>query len=487
MSRSTAPLAPLAAVLLAGCAVGRGGPTAAVEPEVRALSDSPGEYRQPPADLPPYRVDLLRVVPEEIALIPRWGEPQFGAPMPATTFAPSDQAGPPIRWDRGDPLSGGAAGRDLTYVSYHGHGCCGACQTVALLGAVLAVDRIERRAPVPRATALPHRPAIPGLEDELELAAILAVSRHAYIGGGRDVPYVAPALAVVGAPTRADARPLLPRGRSTWLPSRICRAFAGKGLPVVRARVREHDVRFMTLALRQGPVVISGAFNRLRRDEDGIYRCPEDAEDLGRHHFMLVIGWETNDSDHDGDPDEVVWLVRDDWERGDGGEHDTWGDGFLDDEWGRIVPRGCLLDGGRAHSIIPGSVRHGSFDDPVLPGRGGRVSFCESDPDGDGVPVIRDTCPYYADPDQADADGDDLGDLCDPCPEEPPVDETWPGHIDSDQDWIADACDPCPEDDDEGCLTPAPEAEETEPAQGSDAPRGPAAPARETPPRARPR
>jgi hypothetical protein len=165
---------------------------------------------------------------------------------------------------------------------------------------------------------------------------------------------------------------------------------------------------------------------------------------------MLVIGWETNDRDNDGEADEVVWLVRDDHERR-GGDHDTWEDGFLDDEWGRIVPQGCFLDEGRAHSIIPGTVRLGTFDDPVLPGPDGPVSFCESDPDGDGVPIIRDTCPYFPDPEQVDTDGDDLGDLCDPCPEALSVEEAWPGHIDSDRDWIGNACDPCPDDRENEC------------------------------------
>ena len=36
--------------------------------------------------------------------------------------------------------------------------------------------------------------------------------------------------------------------------------------------------------------------------------------------------------------------------------------------------------------------------------------------------------------------GDDLGDLCDPCPEALSVEEAWPGHIDSDRDWIGNAC-----------------------------------------------
>ncbi len=45
------------------------------------------------------------------------------------------------------------------------------------------------------------------------------------------------------------------------------------------------------------------------------------------------------------------------------------------------------------------------------------------DRDGDGILAIHDNCPYVANPDQANCDGDDLGDMCDPdfpC-NEPPV------------------------------------------------------------------
>ena len=128
----------------------------------------------------------------------------------------------------------------------------------------------------------------------------------------------------------------------------------------------------------------------------------------------------------------------------------------------RIVPSGCLLDHGRAHSIIPGTVAAGTFDDPVLPGAGRRVSFCEADPDGDGVPTMRDVCTYWPDPDQADTDGDGVGDECDPCPETPPASEWRPGHWDDDHDGLADGCDPCPADEDRSCETPETVEDEAE-------------------------
>ena len=438
-----------AGALLAGAAIGCV-PASTAAPVTPAATPDPREYRTPPPGRDPARVILMDVVPEDVAFIPRWEAEHFGVPAAATTWRPADQPAPPLRWDRADPRDLGPRDRDATFVGYHGHGCCGGCQAVALLGALVAAARIEAGAPVPRSQARPHRPAIPALEDELDLVMVLATARHAYITGGRDVPDVAPSLALAGGATRAALRPLLGTDRTDWLPWRLCQRLAGRRLPVLRARVREHDVRFTTVALRDGPVVISGAFNRLRRDPDGISRCPPDARDLTRHHFMLVVGFELNDSDGDGEPDEVVWLVRDDHERR-GGDDDTWEDAFLDDEWGRIVPRGCLLDGGRAHSIIPGTVSAGTFDDPVLPGPAGRVSFCEADPDGDGVPKMRDVCAYVPDPEQLDRDGDGVGDACDPCPLAPPASPFRPGHCDEDNDGLADACDPCPADPDPSC------------------------------------
>jgi hypothetical protein len=59
------------------------------------------------------------------------------------------------------------------------------------------------------------------------------------------------------------------------------------------------------------------------------------------------------------------------------------------------------------------------------------------DSDGDGILDPDDNCPFIANADQADEDGDHLGDACDPCP--PFADST-----DSDHDGVPDACDPNP-------------------------------------------
>ncbi len=67
------------------------------------------------------------------------------------------------------------------------------------------------------------------------------------------------------------------------------------------------------------------------------------------------------------------------------------------------------------------------------------VTECPNvDPDGDGAICI-DNCPLTFNPDQADSDGDGIGDVCDNCP-----DMTNLGQDDSDADGVGDLCDNCP-------------------------------------------
>src|SRR3954469_18296754 len=61
------------------------------------------------------------------------------------------------------------------------------------------------------------------------------------------------------------------------------------------------------------------------------------------------------------------------------------------------------------------------------------------DGDGDGAPDDVDNCPTFFNPEQTDVDGDGLGDSCDENPNGPP-----PGGGDSDGDGYVDVDDNCP-------------------------------------------
>ena len=87
-------------------------------------------------------------------------------------------------------------------------------------------------------------------------------------------------------------------------------------------------------------------------------------------------------------------------------------------------------------------------------------SLC--DPDADGVPFPVDNCPFDSNADQADSDSDELGDVCDPDPNDPDFDDdtvldgadncpTMPNsdQQDTDEDDIGDVCD---DDDDNDTL-----------------------------------
>ena len=64
---------------------------------------------------------------------------------------------------------------------------------------------------------------------------------------------------------------------------------------------------------------------------------------------------------------------------------------------------------------------------------------CATDLDGDGIPNTSDNCPTVANSDQANNDTDALGDSCDNCPF-----VANPDQADTDGDKVGDACDNCP-------------------------------------------
>ncbi len=82
------------------------------------------------------------------------------------------------------------------------------------------------------------------------------------------------------------------------------------------------------------------------------------------------------------------------------------------------------------------------------------VYYCP-DSDGDGYADVAgyscpvDNCPYVYNPNQADSDGDDIGDVCDNCPYVANPDQT-----DEDQDSIGDVCDECFDSDGDGYGDP---------------------------------
>jgi predicted extracellular nuclease len=84
-----------------------------------------------------------------------------------------------------------------------------------------------------------------------------------------------------------------------------------------------------------------------------------------------------------------------------------------------------------------------------------------ADNDDDGLPDAEDNCPTVANPDQANADLDSLGDACDACPNDPANDADGdgvcgdvdncptvanPDQANDDSDTLGDACDACPSD-----------------------------------------
>ena len=68
------------------------------------------------------------------------------------------------------------------------------------------------------------------------------------------------------------------------------------------------------------------------------------------------------------------------------------------------------------HLVVPSSVGGGMMSAPALLVMG---SALLADGDGDGVPDDADNCATDPNPDQSDIDSSGLGDVCDPCPDDP--------------------------------------------------------------------
>ncbi len=66
---------------------------------------------------------------------------------------------------------------------------------------------------------------------------------------------------------------------------------------------------------------------------------------------------------------------------------------------------------------------------------------CDTDDDNDSVEDVNDNCPFNNDPDQTDSDNDGVGDVCDNC-----INNANSNQADIDGDGIGDVCDICPAD-----------------------------------------
>ena len=178
-------------------------------------------------------------------------------------------------------------------------------------------------------------------------------------------------------------------------------------------------------------------------DADGVDAGAEDRNQNGQPN--------DDDTDGDGTPD---WLDADD--DGDGiatlfeaaDVRDTDGDGrpdHLDDDDDG--------DGTPTAEESPDPNGDGDPADAADSDGDGRPDFIDDDGDGDDVPDVRDNCRGRFNPDQADFDGDGMGDACgdsdgdgvvdadDNCPAAPNPDQA-----DGDLDGVGDACDRCPDD-----------------------------------------
>ena len=128
--------------------------------------------------------------------------------------------------------------------------------------------------------------------------------------------------------------------------------------------------------------------------------------------FVVFAAPSCNDSDGDGVPDRI-----DNCPLESGSQRDVDQDSIGD------VCDNCPFDANIDQADCDGN---------------GIGDVCEVDSDKDGTVEICDNCPFFANPDQADADNDGLGDVCDICPA-----DAYDRQYDEDGDGVGDVCDNC--------------------------------------------
>lgn len=129
-----------------------------------------------------------------------------------------------------------------------------------------------------------------------------------------------------------------------------------------------------------------------------------------------------------------------------------------------VLSLGCWSEEAAPHDLVADVAAVAGVLGDVPKADGVRQGDCDGGPiedfDADGVPDCIDNCPEVRNPDQADSDGDGIGDACDAyhgdnradndgdgiangtdnCPDVPNEDQA-----DRDQDRIGDVCDNCPD------------------------------------------
>ena len=158
----------------------------------------------------------------------------------------------------------------------------------------------------------------------------------------------------------------------------------------------------------------------------GPVACASDADCIGAGNRCFASGQCSTDLDTDGDA------------RGDVCDGDDDGDGICDPG---VRAAGCTGSDNCIEIVNPDQAdsNGNGIGDACEDRDGDGIADVDSDRDEDGINDLIDNCIDDENADQADADGDGLGDACDGCPNDADTEQD-----DADGDGIGDVCDLCP-------------------------------------------